>query len=148
MVEGLKKLFTRYRSVVAYLFFGVCTTLVNIAAYYICARIFHLNTSASVIVAWFLAVIFAFLTNKSWVFGSKSWDIKTVTRELISFIICRAATGVMDLVIMLVTVDILHWNDMAMKIISNVLVIILNYVASKLIIFKKRTGDNINERRS
>lgn len=142
MAEGLKKLFTRYRSVVAYLFFGVCTTLVNIAAYYICARIFHLNTSASVIVAWFLAVIFAFLTNKSWVFGSKSWDIKIVTRELISFIICRAATGVMDLVIMLVTVDILHWNDMAMKIISNVLVIILNYVASKLIIFKKRTGDN------
>ncbi len=84
-----------------------------------------------------LAVIFAFLTNKVWVFESKSWERKLLINELGSFFICRAASGVADLIIMLITVDILDWNELMMKLFSNTLVIILNYVASKLFVFKK-----------
>ncbi len=134
----LKKLLLKNRCVLAYLFFGVCTTVVNIVAYYICAHPLKFSTGVSTVIAWLLAVIFAFLTNKSWVFGSKSWEKKVLLRELISFFSCRLATGVLDLFIMLVTVDMLRWNDVAMKVISNLIVIVLNYVASKLIIFRKR----------
>ena len=137
----LKKLFVRYRDIISYLFFGVCTTLINLIVYYACAHPFHLSTAVSTVTAWLLSVLFAFITNKLWVFESKSWKSNVVIREAASFFLCRLATGIMDLVIMLVSVDIFGWNDLLMKIISNVLVVIINYVASKLLIFRKKAGD-------
>lgn len=133
----MMELIKRYKGLAAYAFFGVCTTGVNLLAYFVCARLLGMSTAASTVVAWFLAVLFAFLTNKSWVFGSKSWTRGILMRELFSFYVCRLATGVLDLVIMLVTVDLWGWNDMLMKFVANMLVIILNYIASKFIIFKK-----------
>lgn len=85
-----------------------------------------------------MAVTFAYLTNKSWVFESKSWEWQVLRKEVPAFISCRLATGIMDLVIMYIFVDILDWHAMLMKFVSNVLVIILNYIFSKLVIFKKK----------
>ena len=133
----LKGLIEKYRGFILYAFFGVCTTVVNIVAYYISARVIGLGTVSSTVVAWIFAVLFAFFTNKLWVFNSKSWEKKLVVRELSSFYLCRLSTGALDVAIMFVCVDILGWNDLIMKIISNVIVIILNYVASKFIIFRK-----------
>ena len=133
----LKNLIVKYKHIISYLFFGVCTTAVNLIVYYVSAHSLQMSTGVSTVIAWVLAVLFAFITNKLWVFDCKSWERKVVTKEIASFFACRAATGVLDLVIMLVSVDVLHWNDFVMKIISNILVIILNYVASKLVIFRK-----------
>jgi putative flippase GtrA len=90
------------------------------------------------VIAWVLAVAFAYFTNKIWVFESKSWKWSVLKREISAFVSCRLATGILDIVIMYVCVDLLHWHAMLMKILSNILVIILNYVFSKLVIFKKK----------
>jgi putative flippase GtrA len=88
--------------------------------------------------AWLVAVVFAFITNKIWVFDSKSTEVKIVLYELGTFFACRIATGIMDMVIMYIAVDVKNWNEMLWKLLSNIIVIILNYIASKLIIFKKK----------
>lgn len=133
----LKKWIINYKDVILYLFFGGCTTGINIIVYWICARFLGIGVTTSTVIAWFFAVLFAFFTNKSWVFGSKSWENNIVKREIFSFFICRIATGIIDVMIMIVTVGLLHWNDIIMKVISNVIVIVLNYMASRFIIFKK-----------
>ena len=97
-----------------------------------------MSNTLSNIIAWILAVTFAYLTNKVWVFGSSSWNWTVLKKEITAFISCRLATGVLDLLIMYICVDVLEWHAMIMKIASNILVIILNYVFSKLVIFKKR----------
>ena len=132
------KLLKKYRSFIAYAVFGVLTTIVNIVTYNLCYYRAGMSNTFSNIVAWILAVTFAYLTNKVWVFDSKSWAWRVLKKEVPAFVSCRLATGVMDLVIMYISVDVLHWNAMLMKILSNVLVIILNYVFSKLVIFKKK----------
>lgn len=117
------------------MFFGVCTTAVNLIIYFLCARMMNFSTIFSTVVAWFIAVIFAFVTNKAWVFESKSWKWEIIGKELISFFACRIATGILDVVVMMVTVDILLMNDVIMKVFSNVLVILINYIVSKYIIW-------------
>lgn len=125
------------RQIVAYVFFGVLTTLVNIGVYYVCAHPLGIGTSISTIVSWLISVAFAYVTNKLWVFGSTSWRWCLLLREVTSFYVCRLLTGVLDLGVMIITVDVLHWNDLLMKFLSNVLVVILNFVASRVLIFKK-----------
>lgn len=127
----------RIRQLAAYIFFGACTTLVNIVAYYLLAHPLGIGTAVSTALSWAISVAFAYVTNKLWVFGSKSWQPKLILREASAFYLCRLLTGVLDLGIMLLTVDILGWNDMLMKLLSNILVIILNFAASQVLIFKK-----------
>lgn len=132
------ELMKKHRSFIAYGVFGVLTTLVNIVAYNLCYNQAGISNTLSNVIAWILAVAFAYVTNKIWVFESKSWKWSVLKKEVVAFISCRLATGIMDLVIMYICVDVMNWHAMLMKICSNVLVIILNYVFSKLIIFKKR----------
>ena len=132
----LKDMLVKYRSFILYAFFGVCTTLVNIIVYYICSYVLNLSTIISTAISWFLAVLFAYVTNRKWVFESHVLNTKEVTKEITSFFSCRLLTGLLDIGIMYICVDILKWNDMIIKMTSNILVIVLNYVASKLIIFK------------
>ncbi len=132
-------LIKKYRHIIAYLFFGVCTTAVNIVSYYLFYNILSLPNVPANIIAWVLAVAFAFVTNKLFVFDSNSREIKTLGREILSFLACRIFTGVLDIAIMFVAVDVLKMNSLLWKIISNVLVIVLNYMASKLIIFRKKS---------
>lgn len=132
----LKDMLIKYRSFILYAFFGMCTTLVNVIVYYICSYILNLSTIISTSISWFLAVLFAYVTNRKWVFESHVSNTKEVTKEITSFFSCRLLTGLLDIGIMYICVDILNWNDMIIKMTSNILVIVLNYVASKLIIFK------------
>lgn len=137
MVEFIMQMMKKYRSFIAYAVFGVFTTIVNIVTYNVCYSILGISNTLSNVAAWILAVTFAYLTNKAWVFGSKSWKWEVLKKEVPAFISCRLATGVLDIVIMFICVDIMNLPAMLMKIISNVLVIILNYIFSKLVIFKK-----------
>ena len=98
---------------------------------------FNISNVVSNIIAWILSVLFAFITNKIWVFESKCFDFKIFIKELWNFIVCRLATGALDLGIMYVGVDLLKGPALILKIASNIIVIILNYVMSKLFVFKK-----------
>lgn len=138
MLKKVWDLFFKYKEVVLYLVFGGLTTLINVVAYAVCSYIFHLETVTGVAIAWIVSVAFAYVTNKIFVFESKTDTFKKFFKECISFFGCRLATGVMDIVIMYVTVDLWHFNDMLMKILSNVLVIVLNYVFSKVFIFSQK----------
>ena len=132
----LSEILKKYREVIPYLFFGVCTTAVNVMSYWICAHWLRLPTMVSTVVAWFLAVLFAYITNREWVFHSKAHKKKEIIKEAFSFFSCRIATGLVDWGCMFIFVQILAWNDLIIKFLANVLVIMLNYVASKWIIFK------------
>jgi len=138
MIEKIKALIVKYQDMILYVFFGALATLVNTASYYLCYNVLGIPNVPSVLIAWLLAVIFAFFTNKLWVFKSKSFAPEVLKHEIPTFFGARALTGLMDLGIMYLTVDVLHWNATLWKLISNILVIILNYVASKLVIFKKK----------
>ncbi len=137
MITKIKLMFLKYKEVLLYLFFGVCTTLVNIVVYYLCDLV-GLGTAAATCIAWIISVLFAYITNRLYVFASKAFGAVAVLREAVSFIFYRAVTGVFDLAFMVVAVDLLKGNGLIMKIASNVIVIILNYVFSKLLIFKKK----------
>lgn len=135
-------LYKKNKAIAAYIFFGGCTTLVNILAYYICNTIAGLPNVPSTISAWIIAVLFAMVTNKLYVFGSKSFSWRVILWELTTFYLCRLFTGILDVGIMYVAVDIYRRQPLVWKALSNILVIILNYVCSKLIIFRnKQTGD-------
>ena len=133
MIDLIKK----YKSLISYVFFGALTTAVNIGTYMLCYNIMGIANVPSTVIAWVAAVLFAYITNKLFVFESRSFELSVLRRELISFFGCRFLTGVMDVVIMYVSVDMLGLNSTVWKILSNVLVMIANYAASKLIIFKK-----------
>lgn len=137
-IRQLIGLFLKYKEVILYLVFGGLTTLVNIVCYAVCARGFHMGTLVSNGIAWVLSVLFAYVTNKIFVFESKTDGVREAVREFVSFIACRAGTGVLDMAVMYVTVDMLGWYDVLMKILSNIIVIILNFVFSKLVIFRKK----------
>ena len=137
-----KKLYLKYKDIIPYLFFGVCTTLVNVLTYLCAAHIMKMPVMAGTILAWVLAVLFAYITNRKWVFHSEATGNQEVGKEIFSFFICRLATGIVDWVCMFIFVEILLWNDVIIKLIANVVVIILNYIASKWIIFKKVKEDN------
>lgn len=134
----MKDIWMKYKSIFFYLVFGVGTTVVNIVSYALFARICGFDTIVSNILAWILAVAFAYITNKLWVFESKCTEIKEIIDELIKFVSCRLLTGIIDLLIMYVFVDLLSFNDIVIKCISNIIVIILNYVASKIFVFRKK----------
>lgn len=137
-MEKLIQLVKKYWSIISYLFFGVVTTVVNMVIYYICYHIWGINSDLATVIAWVIAVLTAFLTNKPFVFGSHDWSPKVLLPEAGSFFGCRLGSGVVELVLMHVTVEMLGLPGMLMKLLVNVIVVILNYVASKLLVFRKK----------
>lgn len=127
----------KHWDVVPYLFFGVLTTVVNYLVYIPCHEWLGVPAAASNAIAWVVAVAFAYLTNKPWVFKSHDWSVKTVVPELGKFVACRVGSGVAETLILLAFVDWLGMNGMIWKLITSVLVVIVNYVGSKLLVFKK-----------
>ena len=125
----MKNLILKYKEVIMYLVFGVLTTVVNIVVYYVAADCLKINYLIANIAAWFLSVLFAYVTNRKYVFESKSDHI---LKEMISFFSARLAMG-----FMYVTVNFQILPDFIAKIVANIFVIIANYVLSKLFIFKK-----------
>ena len=117
--------------------FGVLTTLINIITYAACYDYFHIDNVPSNIIAWILSVLFAFITNKLYVFESKSMEAELVFHEFTKFVSARLATGLLDLAIMYIAVDVMHGPAVIFKVIANIIVIILNYVLSRVVVFRK-----------
>ena len=139
MLEKGKSLLQKNRDVLSYLIFGVLTTMVNYAVYLPVYNLLHLSAAVSNMLSWVVAVAFAYLTNKPFVFQSHDWSRKTVVPELTKFVSCRIASGAMETGILFLTVDLLHWNGNVWKLVTQVLVVVLNYVASKLLVFRKKS---------
>ena len=137
-MSTLKALFDKYYDIISYLFFGVLTTVVNYLIYLPCLNLLHLSAAVSNAIAWVVAVAFAYLTNKPFVFKSNDWSKETVLPELGKFVSCRIGSGLLETAIIFVTVDCLTWDGNLMKIITSIMVVVLNYVASKLLIFTKK----------
>ena len=133
----MKKLLQKYADVLSYLFFGVLTTAVNYAVYLPCYNILGWPASNSNVVAWVVAVAFAYLTNKPFVFKSHDWSWDVVWPELCKFVGCRLGSGILETLILLLTVDYLAWDGNWMKVITAVIVVILNYFGSKFLVFNK-----------
>ena len=137
MIQKIRILLEKYRELISYLFFGVLTTAVNFIVYLPVYNILGLTASVSNMIAWVVAVVFAYFVNKIYVFRSLDWSRKTVVPELTKFVAARVLSGVLETGILLVTVDILGWNGNIWKFVTQVLVVISNYVFSKLIVFRK-----------
>ena len=120
-----------------YILFGILTTAVNILSFGLLRDVLQWQLLTANTLAWVLSVAFAFLTNKVFVFRSKSFAAKSVLRELVSFVGARLFSLAVDTAGMWLLVDVLTWNDWLAKVLMNVIVIVLNYVFSKLFIFKR-----------
>lgn len=139
LIKKINNLYLKYKHIVNYLFFGVCSTLINLVIYYV-LTITVLNPKNAIhlqianIVSWIGAVIFAYITNRKYVFESKN---KNILKECTSFFGARIITLLMDIVIMFIGVTLLKQDDKIFKIISQVVVIVSNYIFSKIFVFKK-----------
>ena len=134
----IKELIKKYKEIIMYLVFGVLTTLVNIVSFYIMDKC-NINLYVNNTIAWILSVLFAYITNKLFVFESKSLEPKVVIKEGLSFFGFRLISYFMDMFCIFIMVDIFSINKMISKIVGNVIVIIANSIFSKLFIFRKDT---------
>ncbi|MBR2246608.1 MAG: GtrA family protein [Bacilli bacterium] len=125
----------KFKSMFLYLLFGFLTTVINIVAFYLLDKVFN-NIYISNIIAWIISVAFAFITNKLLVFESKSMDNKLVFKESVLFIFFRVLSLLIEMVLLGLLVKTLFVDKIVSKVITNIVVIILNYIFSKLIIFK------------
>lgn len=137
MLQRITCLIGKYKSVLSYLVFGILTTAVNYAVYFPLYNICGYTAVVSNAFSWLIAVIFAFLTNKYFVFKNTDWSGKNVFKELLAFVFCRAGSGLLETVVLYIFVDLLMFNGNAIKVILSVLIIILNYFSSKKIVFRK-----------
>ena len=129
------KILNKNKEMVLYLIFGVLTTLVNIMSYLFFSKICGINILISNIMAWFFSIVFAYVTNRILVFESKN---KKILYEFALFIGGRGLSGILDSLLFYVLVVLLMFNDIVSKIFINIIVIIINYVLSKKIIFKEK----------
>lgn len=137
-MKKLVSLLKKYEEVISYLFFGGLTTLVNYIIYLPCYNLLDLSGALSNAIAWVAAVAFAYVTNKPFVFKSHDWSVKTVIPELTKFVSCRVGSGLLETAIIFALVDWLGLNGNVIKLATSVLVVILNYIASKLLVFRKK----------
>ena len=138
---GLKKFvewYKEHREGMRYLVFGGLTTVVNIVTYWIAFYIAHIDNGVSNVIAWVVSAIFAYITNKYCVFASNVSNTKALLYEIISFFGCRLLTLGIDEAIMIITVDKFGLNALLMKIVVNIIIVVLNFIFSKLIIFRKK----------
>ena len=140
-------LFRKYKMLIFYGLFGVLTTVINIATYQVCYKVAGFSNIVSNISAWIVAVLFAFVTNKTWVFEDYEWSPKSTMKKIMEFGSARIATGLIDLGIMYLFVDVLERNSLMVKIVSNIIVIVLNFLFSKLIFKNKHSSSDRNAER-
>ena len=136
-MEKLKQLWKKHKELILYVFFGGCTTLINIISYFACRELMHLPVVPADVLAWLVSVIFAYVTNKLFVFESKSWRLMLVLKEGAAFLAARVFSLGLDVAMLYVTVTVLGWWELPMKVLANVVVIVINYIFSKWIIFRK-----------
>lgn len=136
----IKQLWEKYKHIIAYLFWGVVTTVINLAVFQILSSGIHWNYQLANVIAWFVSVLVAYFTNKVWVFGSHYTTVSDFLVEMLRFFFYRALTLVIDIIITFIGISVLGFKDpmgqFIVKVIDNVIVIIANYVFSKWLIFK------------
>ena len=141
-MNKIKEIFGKSREAVMYLIFGILTTLVDYIAAMCCFGLLELGELTSNNIAWVVSVLFAFITNKLFVFDSKSFEWRVLMKELVSFVSARVIT--------LLMADFIIWSAAMLgigflfaKIVSSVVVVVVNYIFSKLIIFKKINQEEV-----
>ncbi len=138
-MEQIKALYIKYKEIINYLIVGVLTTIVSLAVYYVSVYTF-LNPKNAIqlqianILSWVAGVTFAYFTNRKFVFESKE---KNKLAEASKFVLSRVITLIMDMIVMWLGVTILCLNDKIMKLISQVIITVSNYIFSKIFVFKK-----------
>lgn len=136
--KDIKDLYIEFKEVINYLVFGVLAMVVNFVSYFIFARLLHIDEVISSGLSWFCSVLFAYITNKLFVFDSKTTNKKELIKEAISFFLARVVSGILcDVGTFALMVKVLHINDIVSKVVTQVMVVIMNYVFSKFIVFKK-----------
>lgn len=138
-MEKIKKLYQKYSEIISYLFFGVLTTAVNYIVYLLLSPLF-IYTVIPTVIAWMAAVAFAYVTNRRFVFRSDSKG-RELLKEMLKFVGARLLSGAADVLFMWITVDVLSFDGRIMKLLANVFVVVFNYIAGKLIVFKKKSSD-------
>lgn len=138
-MNNIKELYLKYKEIINYLIFGVLTTVVSLATYYICVYTFlnpdnSLQLQVANIVSWIAGVTFAYITNRKFVFESEEQE---KLKEAGKFVTSRIATLLTDMLIMFIGVTILKLNDKIIKLISQIIVIIANYLLNKMLVFRK-----------
>lgn len=133
---GLNNLYIKHRQVIAYLFFGVVTTIINILAFCLCHYGLKMSYMSANVVSWILAVLAAYITNKLWVFESHTGSKRKSIGEGLLFYFFRIVTLGTENGILFLMIDMMGANTLLSKIIANITTVVLNYVFSKLIIFK------------
>ena len=154
MMIKIKELILKYKELIIYVLFGGLTTVVNLTVFELFTRLLgserYLITN---VIAWFAAVSFSFVTNKIWVFESKSWNLRILTKEVFSFFAARVLTLGIEEAGLYFFVDILSFSEISFKLFSfeiggeliakgliAVVVVVINYIISKLFIFKKKAN--------
>lgn len=142
-INKIRQLYLKNKEVINYLIFGGLTTVISISSYLLARYIFAMHTVGANIFAWILAVTFAFITNKIWVFESRTRGLNNFLKEFTSFYAARLFTLIVDISIMYLFVDMLGFNgkfeEFIIKILDNVVVLILNYLLSKIFVFRKKS---------
>ncbi len=138
MTGKIKELYKKYRELIVYIFFGGLTTVVSWGSYFLLADVFHVYYQWSQWISWICAVAFAFVVNKLFVFEDKDMTAAGLFRQIWQFVSVRIASGVLEWLLMLLMVEVIMMSDGISKIIVSVLTVIINYIASKLFIFKKK----------
>lgn len=143
----MMKLYNKYKEIINYLIFGFLTTVISLIVYY-ALTITILNPNSSIelqlanVISWCVGVLFAYFTNRKFVFNSGN---KNKLKEFITFTGARVTTLILDMIIMFIFVTTLKFNDKIFKLISQILVIIGNYILSKLIVFKRSNNEKHNK---
>lgn len=137
IIQKIKELIKKHEELIKYLVIGVLTTVINYIIFAILVKVANIDMHVSNIIAWIVSVIFAYFTNKLFVFESKSFELKVIGKEVLSFGAARIFSLLLEEVILYIFVNLLNMNELIIKLIANVIVIIVNYILSKFIIFKK-----------
>lgn len=140
MISQMKKLYDKYQEVIAYLFWGVMTTAVNVLIFAGLHIFMNMNYMINNFIAWFISVLFAYITNKAYVFHSPSKSFISDLKEMCSFFGGRIATLVVEWILLWIGITLMHQNQILVKILENIVVIILNYFWSKWAVFKNSTN--------
>lgn len=136
-MQKIKDMYLKYKEIINYLIFGVLATAVNFISYYIFARVLKIDEVISSGLSWFCAVLFAYITNKLFVFAKKTNNKKELFKEAVTFFSCRVLSGALcDVGTFALMVRVFKINDIISKIITQIMVVVVNYLFSKLIIFK------------
>ena len=126
----------KYKESIFYLIFGGLTFITNIITYTLCTRILNIDILISNCIAWIISVVFAYITNKFFVFNSSYINKDVIIEEFIKFMNCRLISGLSEVVLLFLFVDLLLMNDIVAKLIIGVLVALINFIFSKVFIFK------------